>query len=477
LIYICIPAHNEEQTVGVVLWKIRQVMAELQRDYQLLVADDASTDRTRDVLEPYTRVLPLTVLRNAERRGYAASLEMLLREAVNRSDYPKRDIVIPLQADFTEEPGHVATLVRRIESGADIVASNSLPLRNAPPLERWRRPLLNTLIRSMAWPAEVRDPLNGFNAYRVFCIRKTLDERKDARLLQLEGWAANAQLLRDAVPHARRVDAVDIQPHAERRQRDSRFVFMPMLRQVLRLRRGLQSEGLRPVTELRPASVMGGPSNQRSLLAESLRESQVRQDDGQRRARNGGGKRTEGAGEARRREQRREKSSPRECQPREKTGQHAEQPRGRNGQPRRTRPTQEKPAAPPTANGPTQEGSTEQRPRKRSRRGRRGSGRSRSVNGGVAGNVAQEPGAPDAVVEPLAAEEPGPDARSDAQAEAQGSMEGAAPRRRRSNRRGGRGRRRRSNGEARTNEQSGAGPDVSHEAGPALEQAPTPKAS
>jgi cellulose synthase/poly-beta-1,6-N-acetylglucosamine synthase-like glycosyltransferase len=46
VIYFCIPAHNEEQTVGVVLWKIRQVMLDFPRDYQILVADDASTDST-----------------------------------------------------------------------------------------------------------------------------------------------------------------------------------------------------------------------------------------------------------------------------------------------------------------------------------------------------------------------------------------------------------------------------------------------
>ena len=101
MIYICIPAHNEEQTVGVVLWKVRQVMAELGRDYQLLVADDGSTDRTPAVVEPYTRVLPLTVYRTETRRGYAAAVELLLREAVGRSEYPRRDVVVVLQADFT----------------------------------------------------------------------------------------------------------------------------------------------------------------------------------------------------------------------------------------------------------------------------------------------------------------------------------------------------------------------------------------
>ncbi len=37
--------------------------------------DDGSNDATGEVLEPYARVLPLTVLRHENRRGYAASVE------------------------------------------------------------------------------------------------------------------------------------------------------------------------------------------------------------------------------------------------------------------------------------------------------------------------------------------------------------------------------------------------------------------
>lgn len=266
MIYLCVPAHNEAQTVGVVLWKIRQVMADLERDYQLLVADDASTDHTQDVLEPYTRVLPLTVFCSTERRGYAASLEMLLREAVARSDYPRRDTVITLQADFTDEPGHVETLVKRIESGADIVATNARPARHAPLRERWRMPLLNGLIQRLGWPDEVRDPLNGFNAFRVFCIKRVLAERNGTRLVRFEGRAANAQLLHDAAAYARRVDVVELESKPERRQRRSRSVFLTELSQALGLRRRKEAEDLLPVARLAPDRVVSGSSSRRSRL-------------------------------------------------------------------------------------------------------------------------------------------------------------------------------------------------------------------
>ena len=64
MIYVCIPSHNEAPTIGLLLWKIRQVFAGFPREYQLVVADDGSTDATAELLAPYARVLPLTVLRH-----------------------------------------------------------------------------------------------------------------------------------------------------------------------------------------------------------------------------------------------------------------------------------------------------------------------------------------------------------------------------------------------------------------------------
>ena len=52
MIYVCIPSYDEAPTVGLLLWKIRQVFAAFPREYQLLVLDDGSTDTTAEVLEP-----------------------------------------------------------------------------------------------------------------------------------------------------------------------------------------------------------------------------------------------------------------------------------------------------------------------------------------------------------------------------------------------------------------------------------------
>jgi glycosyltransferase involved in cell wall biosynthesis len=238
VIYICIPVYNEERTIGVVLWKIRQVMAEFGRDYEVLVVDDASTDGTDSVMAPYARIMPVHVRRHERREGYAPSLEALIRGAVGRSRYPKRDVVVTLQGDFTDEPEDMVQLLKRVEGGADLVTARIRPVASdMPRVMRWSRRIWHVLLRRVGGRDGAGDLLSGFRAYRVVTLRKALDAAGPAPLLTTDGWAANAELYRKVAPHARRVEAVDVQLRYARLQRESRFQPLETSRDLLRLLR------------------------------------------------------------------------------------------------------------------------------------------------------------------------------------------------------------------------------------------------
>ncbi|MFL5540682.1 MAG: glycosyltransferase family 2 protein [Longimicrobiaceae bacterium] len=224
MIYICIPALNEARTIGVLLWKIRQVMDEFPRDYHVLVLDDGSTDDTREVLEPYLRVLPVTVLRNERTQGYAAGLERLIREAANRSTHPKRDVVVTLQADFTESPDDIPLLLKKLEGGADVVGVTVTATEGElPRAVRWSRRGLPWLLSGAKVPKELGDPLTGFRAYRVAVLRRALQDREGQPLLTKHGWAANAELLLCVLPHVRRAEGAEVSLRYTRRERPTRF--------------------------------------------------------------------------------------------------------------------------------------------------------------------------------------------------------------------------------------------------------------
>jgi glycosyltransferase involved in cell wall biosynthesis len=246
LIYIGVPAHNERHTIGLLLWKLRSLLTEHGRDFHMLVVDDASTDATAERLEPYQRVLPLTVLSNETRQGYAASLERLVREAVSRSDYPKRDGLLILQGDFSEAPEFVPDMVKRFEGGADVVAGCPSIDRTLPRSLRVARLGGAILARGLPLPEEVEDRLCGFRLYRLMPIKRALAGVPEGeRLLRHEGWAANAELLVAMWPHVRRFENMEFPLDYRRHSRTSRFEARRQLWQLFRVGRDKRLRQLR----------------------------------------------------------------------------------------------------------------------------------------------------------------------------------------------------------------------------------------
>lgn len=238
LIYVCIPAHNEAATIGVLLWKVRKVIGEFGRDYKIVVLDDASTDDSAEVLARYRRMLPLTVLHSEEPLGYAGSVERLLRHVVDEAPYPKRDCAVVLQGDFTENPEDVVGLVKVLEGGADIVAGAlGSEVDGMSRSVRWVRRAARIAVGGALGRAPVSDPLSGLRAYRVIVLKKALRELSDAQpLLRTDGWAANLELLGLLAPHARRIEEAPLTPRYHLRIRASRFRPVQTLLSLARLR-------------------------------------------------------------------------------------------------------------------------------------------------------------------------------------------------------------------------------------------------
>lgn len=245
MIYICIPSYNEAETIGLLLWKIRRVFTEFPREYQLLVADDGSSDATGEVLEPYIKVLPLTVVRHEERRGYASSVEELLRLAVDRTDRPKRDCAIIMHADFSHDAGFLPDLVRQIESGADLVVAQGTLEGEPSWLVRWVRRFAPRLLGRAVRIPGVWDNVSGFAAFRLVTLRNAFRSRPHP-LLTTEGWAANAELYRRTSLSARRVETIAVTERRDRRFRSTRLQPWETAKQLWRAGRRLRTTSMTP---------------------------------------------------------------------------------------------------------------------------------------------------------------------------------------------------------------------------------------
>lgn len=221
MIYVCIPSRDEAKTLGLLLWKVRKIFAELEREYQLLVVDDGSTDDTATLLPNYERALPLTVLREPTPTGFPRAVTRLLREALARTDRPRRDCAIVLHADFRHDPDVIPALVKQIDSGADLALAEGTPDAGTPRGYRLLRRFAPWLLRGRGRIPGVRDTVSGCYAARLITVREAM-QHQVGDWIATEGWAANAEMVARLAARSRRVAGVPMTERQDRQQRPLR---------------------------------------------------------------------------------------------------------------------------------------------------------------------------------------------------------------------------------------------------------------
>lgn len=221
MLYICIPTYNEGPTVGVLLWRIRKVFQGFSREYEILVYDDASTDGTAEALQPYSEVIPLTLIKGTEHKGYAHAVTTLAREVSRKTKYARRDGMLIMQADFTDQPEHIPELVKRFEGGVDIVIAQH-DSEQTPVAVRRLQSIASRVLGFFVKTGTIQDPFRSFRLIRISVIRELIKSLGNEPLLRSEGWAADAELLLRTAKFARKIDTVPLAARYDLRTRKTR---------------------------------------------------------------------------------------------------------------------------------------------------------------------------------------------------------------------------------------------------------------
>ncbi len=258
LLYLAIPAQNEVATIGVLLWRLRTVLAEFPREYEVVVYDDASTDETAVVAEQYVHAMPVTVLRGKTPVGYAGAVDALARYVANQTRYPRRDAMLLLQGDFTDPPGIVPEFARRFEGGADLVIGERTAVVDAPVPVRRLFSAAGWALRPFVRVNGIRDLTGSMRLVRISALRDLVRAAGDAPICSGDSWTANADLLLRLVPHARKVETVPMEPTYGVRTRETRRV--TVRDGLAALRWAWRARGRKAIPSSAPESSADGPS-------------------------------------------------------------------------------------------------------------------------------------------------------------------------------------------------------------------------
>jgi glycosyltransferase involved in cell wall biosynthesis len=115
LLSVVAPAYNEEEGLSRFVDEVRAAVAPLADDYEILVVDDGSTDKTREVLaELHARYPHMRWLGLSRNFGHQAALMAGLEHA-------RGDVVITMDSDLQHPPSLLPRMVELWREGYDVV--------------------------------------------------------------------------------------------------------------------------------------------------------------------------------------------------------------------------------------------------------------------------------------------------------------------------------------------------------------------
>src|SRR5258706_3201980 len=116
MLSIVIPVHNEEPSILPLYDRLTGVLEQLKRPYEILFVDDASTDRTFELLANLVETDGhLKVIRLRRNFGQTAALSAGFHEA-------KGDVIIAMDGDLQHAPEDIPALLDSIDHGYDIAS-------------------------------------------------------------------------------------------------------------------------------------------------------------------------------------------------------------------------------------------------------------------------------------------------------------------------------------------------------------------
>src|SRR5262245_42456786 len=126
MIYIVLPAYNEENSLGALLTRIQDSLKTFSGGYEVIVVNDGSTDQTLAIAQQQKTIMPIDVVDHGHNRGVEGALESRLKAASEKAQL--QDVIITMDADNTHSPDLIPRMVMKIGEGYDlVVASRYVP--------------------------------------------------------------------------------------------------------------------------------------------------------------------------------------------------------------------------------------------------------------------------------------------------------------------------------------------------------------
>jgi glycosyltransferase involved in cell wall biosynthesis len=162
-ISILVPVYNEAENLPYLRDKLVDALERSFRSWEVVVADDSSTDKSGEVLDRIAAAdRRFKVIHLRRNFGQTAALMAAL-------DYSRGDVIVMIDGDLQNDPADIARLVDKLDEGYDVVSGWRKERRDSEWGRRWPSQIANRLISRLTG-VHLHDYGCTLKAYRRWAI-------------------------------------------------------------------------------------------------------------------------------------------------------------------------------------------------------------------------------------------------------------------------------------------------------------------
>lgn len=204
MLYITLPAYNEEENVELLLEDISVNLSELMPNSKvhIVIVNDGSSDGTAQAAERASSRLhasnpdiKVQVIHHNGNKGLAEAIKTGLVYCCDKAG--PRDIILTMDCDNSHTPGLIPRLARRIREGYDVVIASRYVAGAQIYGLSLRRQIISyvaSLVFRTIMPIRgVKDYTCGFRAYRADVIKDLF--RKNPKIITETGFSVMIDIL------------------------------------------------------------------------------------------------------------------------------------------------------------------------------------------------------------------------------------------------------------------------------------------
>jgi len=196
MIYFILPAYNEESNIALQFELIEKLASKKGYDYKVIIVNDGSHDKTREVAERFVSRMPVEIINHDTNKGVAEAFRSGFRTVLGRlSD---DDIVITMDADNTQNLGTVPLMINKISDGYEVVSGSIFApggmMIGVPLLRAVLSYGCNILYKMLFHVKGINEYTGFYRAYSGAALKKAFEKFGEG-LIESDGFAVMAEML------------------------------------------------------------------------------------------------------------------------------------------------------------------------------------------------------------------------------------------------------------------------------------------